>query len=390
MARRSNRRLRELAQTTESRSPRFIPGEEEGPILSRLAFFLLALVLLGAVAAGAVWFGGSQVERALVDSTIQLLRSGGYNDLEVFADGRDLLIVGTVGAESAIEQIPAVVATREGVRSVRADLRVFVPSEGSGPVSAEPLEIVWAEGAVDVTGTVSSHDVRGQIVSALEEVYPGSVDAGRLEIRPGVLSEEAWLDGVLDTFVEIGDDVDSGRIVVNGDARVVTVSAEYPDRQSREDARRAADDFLLAGGLDFVSGLTVEDAPPPPPRQEVVELQADLDDLIAGKVVEFEVNSDALTPAGTALLDEILAAVRQFPEVPVEIAGHADSSGTPEFNLDLSQRRAEAVLAYLVANGENPERYVVVGYGESQPIADNATAAGRARNRRIEFIALDD
>lgn len=391
MARRTNRRLRALGSAQPDRSPRFIPGEEEGPILSRVAFFLAALLALATVAAGAIWFGGNQVERALENRAIQVLRSGGYNDLEVTADGRDLVVIGSVGAQSEIDLIPQVLASLDGVRTVTAEqLRVVVPSEGDGPVMAEPLEIEWADGAVDVTGTVSSQEVRSQIVSALQEVYPGAVDAGRLEIRPGVRSEGAWLPGVLDTFVEIGDDVESGLIVVNSDAGVVTVSAEYPDRQARADARRSADESLTSGGLDFVSGLTVEDAPPPPPREQVVELQEDLDDLIAGKVVEFELNSAELTAAGRALLDEVLLAFRQFPDVPVEIAGHTDALGSPEFNLDLSEQRAEAVLAYLVANGENAERYVVVGYGESQPIADNDTSEGRARNRRIEFIALDE
>jgi OOP family OmpA-OmpF porin len=351
---------------------------------------MLAIVTLALVSAGAIWFGGRQVERSLENSATQLLRSGGYSDLEVFADGRDVRIVGSVGAESEVELIPAVVATIEGIRTVESDLRVFVPSEGGGPVSAEPLEIVWADGAVDVRGTVSTQEKRTQIVTALERVYPGSVDAGRLELRPGVLAEDAWLPGILDIFIEVAGAIDEGRIVVNGDAGVVTVAAEYPDRQARSDARRVTDELLAPSGLDFVSGLTVEDAPPPPPKQEVVELQEDLDDLIAGKVVEFELNSDELTAVGRALLDEILDAVRQFPDVPIEIAGHADALGSPEFNLDLSERRAGAVLAYLVANGERADRYVVVGYGETQPIADNETPEGRARNRRIEFIALDE
>ncbi len=392
MARRTNRRLRELANTQTSRSPRFIPDEEEGPILTRFSFVLFALLSFGVITAGAVWFGGNQVERSLENRMVQLLRTGGYNELEVVADGRDLEVFGSVGAAAEIDEIVAVLASREGVRSVTAEqLRVVVPNEDDGgPVAAEPLEIVWGDGKVDVTGTVSSREVRSQIVSALQEIYPGSVDAGPLEIRPGVMSEATWLSGVLETFQEVAGEIDSGVIVVNGDEGVITVSAEYPDRQSRAEARLAADELLVAGGLDFVSGLTVEDAPPPPPREEVVELQEDLDDLIAGKVVEFELNSDELTPVGRTLLDEILVALRQFPEVPVEIAGHADASGTPEFNLDLSERRANAVLDYLVANGEAPERYVVVGYGETQPIADNDTAEGRARNRRIEFIALEE
>jgi OOP family OmpA-OmpF porin len=281
------------------------------------------------------------------------------------------------------------VSRLDGVRAVEGDLRVVQASDETGPVAAEPLMIDWAAGQVDIVGTVSGGEVRSAIISAAEALFPGNVDAGDLAIRPGVASEAAWLDHVLGVFSDLGAAVDEGRIVVNPDESVVTVAAEFPDRQARGEIEKTAEDSLVAAGLDFVNGLTVEDAPPPPPRQEVIELQEDLDDLIAGKVVEFEVNSDQLTPVGQALLDEILAALLQFPDVPVEIAGHADASGSPDFNLDLSQRRAEAVLEYLAVRGEDEGRFVVIGYGEERPIADNDTAEGRARNRRIEFIALD-
>ena len=103
---------------------------------------------------------------------------------------------------------------------------------------------------------------------------------------------------------------------------------------------------------------------------------------------KFEKQEAAIQGSGKALLDEIIAALKQVPLVPVEIAGHTDDVGSPESNLVLSRERAEAVLSYLLAAGEDADRFVVIGYGESQPIADNATEEGRARNRRIQFVAL--
>jgi OOP family OmpA-OmpF porin len=132
---------------------------------------------------------------------------------------------------------------------------------------------------------------------------------------------------------------------------------------------------------------------PEPPAftpEDVVELQENLDDLIEGKVVEFELNSDVLTAVGAALLDEIIEALVMFPNVPIEIGGHTDSQGDALENLDLSERRAQTAFDYLVANGQDPERFVVVGYGEDVPVASNETTDGRARNRRIEFKALGE
>lgn len=393
VAKRGNRRLRELADDTRTeRVPRFIPGEEEGPILSRIGFFLGSLLAFLAVAAGAVWFGGRAIERSLEDTTLRFVRTGGYDDVEVIASGRDIRLIGFVPSEDARDIIPpTIIKGVQGVRSVDNDLAIAEEIElDAESVPADPLTIAWSGGTVEIVGTLSSDEVREFVIGRLDVTFPDSVSASGLEVVDGVAPENAWLGDVLRVVAIVATEVDTGSVLVNSEAGVVTVSAELADRQSRADVRRESEEILGAGPLDFVSGFTVEDAPPPPPREQVVELQEDLDDLIAGKVVEFELNSDELTPAGEELLTEIVDALRQFPDVPVEIAGHTDSQGEDAFNLDLSTRRAEAALAFFVAAGETPERFVVVGYGEAQPIADNSTSEGRARNRRIEFIALEE
>ena len=83
-----------------------------------------------------------------------------------------------------------------------------------------------------------------------------------------------------------------------------------------------------------------------------------------------------------------LAILRLAPDIRIEIAGHADTQGSAAANLTLSEARAAAVLAYLVAQGESIDRYMSVGYGDTQPVADNTTDEGRARNRRIVFRAI--
>jgi OOP family OmpA-OmpF porin len=77
------------------------------------------------------------------------------------------------------------------------------------------------------------------------------------------------------------------------------------------------------------------------------------------------------------------------PEVRVEVAGHTDSTGSAATNVRLSEARAAAVRAYLARRGVAPDRMVARGYGSSRPVAPNATAAGRARNRRVELHRLD-
>src|SRR5690606_14348664 len=103
-----------------------------------------------------------------------------------------------------------------------------------------------------------------------------------------------------------------------------------------------------------------------------------------------ETNSDRLVPGTEAALDDAAATLKRYPDIRVEVAGHTDSDGSAEYNEGLSQRRALTVRDYLVRQGIDEDRLSVRGYGESQPIADNATAEGKARNRRVVLRILED
>ncbi|GIV58735.1 MAG: hypothetical protein KatS3mg042_1648 [Rhodothermaceae bacterium] len=106
--------------------------------------------------------------------------------------------------------------------------------------------------------------------------------------------------------------------------------------------------------------------------------------------VHFEVDQSTLLPSSRQTLDALGTVLTRHPELRLEIAGHTDSTGPDDYNLRLSQARAEAVRAYLIERfGIAPERLVARGYGESQPIADNVTATGRTLNRRVEFRVIE-
>lgn len=99
--------------------------------------------------------------------------------------------------------------------------------------------------------------------------------------------------------------------------------------------------------------------------------------------VTFETNSDRLLPGAEEVLDNAAETLRRNPSISVEVAGHTDSDGAAEYNESLSERRARTVRDYLARAGVEPERMTVRGYGESSPVADNGTAAGKAQNRRV-------
>lgn len=101
--------------------------------------------------------------------------------------------------------------------------------------------------------------------------------------------------------------------------------------------------------------------------------------------VNFDVDSHRLRADAEPALEEILTALERRPDVSITIEGHTDSDATDEYNLDLSNRRTETVRAWLVDHGIDAARLTAVGKGESEPVADNETAAGKAANRRVEI-----
>ena len=100
--------------------------------------------------------------------------------------------------------------------------------------------------------------------------------------------------------------------------------------------------------------------------------------------VAFEPGSVVFTPESDSALSQLLALLKEHPQGRVRIEGHTDNTGSDAVNLRVSRDRASAVANYLIARGIPADQLIIKGYGSTQPIADNATETGRARNRRIE------
>ena len=108
-------------------------------------------------------------------------------------------------------------------------------------------------------------------------------------------------------------------------------------------------------------------------------------EVIILKGVNFALNSAELTSQSKIILNKEIMKLKEDPNIKVQVAGHTDSAGSDAYNQKLSEHRAQAVVDYLISKGVDPNRLKAVGYGESKPIASNATEAGQAKNRRVEL-----
>lgn len=206
----------------------------------------------------------------------------------------------------------------------------------------------------------------------------GSTVVDNIATDPRVMSPD-WTENMgqaLDSMTDIADAklniASSGELTARGLAQ-------------SEDAKQAAGTKLSALFGDSVSlrnEITVEtpkivEAPKP----ALSDVLARID--IAG--IRFRSNSVELNGESIAILDQVANVLNDYESASIEIAGHTDSTGSPEYNLDLSANRATAVMQYLGTRGIAADRMSAKGYGPARPIATNDTSTGRAQNRRIEF-----
>lgn len=191
----------------------------------------------------------------------------------------------------------------------------------------------------------------------------------------------------------------SGEMILDEDGLTIRGVGD----QGPVDAVRAALSSPPAGVRIRLADLTATAAPSPPPAQpapqpapapeprrpltaEESACQKQLVDRLAQNTIKFRTSSDEIEADSASVIADLAAVLKGCAGVKVEVAGHTDNVGPPEFNKDLSQRRAQSVVKALEGQGVAADRMSAAGYGEERPVASNDTREGRAQNRRTEFV----
>jgi len=142
---------------------------------------------------------------------------------------------------------------------------------------------------------------------------------------------------------------------------------------------------IAAATTTTTPATTVVPTTAPPTTVAAAAIEAEIEAVTALQGISFSSGGSSLTPGSQSALDEIAVVLIANPEMSITVEGHTDSQGADAANQALSEARATSVVDYLITKDVGADRLTATGFGESQPIADNATAAGRAENRRIEF-----
>ncbi len=404
MSRSATKRLQQLntdrSSGQESGPPTFRKPGEDDQVVSRFAFAFATFLIFVIIAGAATAFGTVGIQNDLEQQSERALRIAGFQDITVEVDGFTITLQGFYHESQTGADAVNAVASVNGVTRVDATALfvIEVAEIDTVAVDGRSMTFSWTNGALTISGDVSSEGIHSYVESEPATFTDEnaalfrSVDVTDLiiieDLSPieGIAQEADWIGNAMALLRSLATGLEEGSLIVNPSGKVVITSGEVETRQEKRDITDAAEESILAleaDGFAVIPGIILPPDPFTATAEQVEELKATLTELIADKVVEFELNSAELTPEGAALLDEILLSLQELPTVPVEIAGHADASGTPEHNLELSERRAQAVLDYFVVKGEDPIRFIVVGYGDTQPLSPTATPE---QNRRIEFI----
>ncbi len=389
MARKKGRGVSDVARYTSasSRPPSFDDNSQDDTIASSTSFFLVSLVVFIAISFAAVNFGTKNIEADIEARAVAGLQAAGFTDVDAEANGATIHLSGSITTEQTESAAFETVNRLTGVHGVEGKLwPVFAGELDEIVITGDAIKMDWDGRTIVIEGTIASEERRVFITETLASTF-SNVDTELLTVLDGLEEEAGWLGTSLGLLIAVQPDLPTGRMIVDPNGELIVVAGEVVDKAIRNDLNTKVVEVGSQLGFDVNPAIRLLDLGPT--IEEIEELQVDIDALIEGKVVEFETKSFALTPKGVALLDEIVIALAKAPDVRVGIAGHTDSRGSVGENQQLSEDRANAVLAYLVNAGESPNRFVVIGYGQLEPTDTNDTSEGRARNRRIEFTALE-
>jgi OOP family OmpA-OmpF porin len=319
-------------------------------------------------------------------------------------DGRDITLTGqapTAALKAQAEQVAKV----EGYHALSNQITIAAPiaieDTGTEPPASNAYSMmisVDAPGNILLDGTVPDAKMHKKIVSMVKKKYGPDRITDQLQEVPGD-TPKGWLKAI-DVSIENLHFMESGSATLTDTKLTLTGQSGSTDvfkqvqRQVIEGLPKGYDpmfEFSMPDHL-LTTGKGEKKPKQPPSEQKLMQDSAafckkQFKQILAQRYIHFQTSKETLKPGGYALLKRLAAVAKRCPRFIIHIHGHTDSDGNEASNLKLSQKRAQTVADYLIAQGVKPDNVTATGHGESKPVVSNATPKGRSLNRRIEITA---
>lgn len=356
--------------------------------MSRPLIMGLGLLMLATLAFICLRLNGPKIEHDIHSHAQQTVANSGLANVRVDTSGRDITLSGTVDTDSDSQMIEQNIAALTGVRAVNNEIEVLDVAKGSSPNTGR-LQIDYDGQYIALTGTVKDESIKSQLLDAASGIVGPSKVAEDLALNEA--SSQASIAPIMRALPLLSDLefaqllAEGGRIVLQGYTSNPSIKSMIENRL----ADQLSDDVEL---ISMIEAPQVDDAPDNtddshqrPLAEQVKSCQTLFDDVMRKEKINFGTASDVINPDSQPLLQQLADLSIACPDVKIEIEGHTDTRGAAEMNRALSQRRADAVKTSLIRLGVEKQRLSAIGYGETRPIASEATADGLQKNRRIEF-----
>ncbi len=296
-------------------------------------------------------------------------------------------------------RIAGLVVDKESGQPI-AEAAVRFPGRDVSPILTGPdgRFISYAFDPGEVSIEVSHPDYEaGSCAARVPEPEEGATEPSQTDVRCELQPKPRVGDALVKIVGEDGEPVSGAKVAIEGPSpRTETSGADGTFQlqglpPGTYTARVEADGYLIKiAQFEIRARETVQPVIQliKKPRRPLVRLRRK--QIVIRRKINFATDSAEIQPESEALLTEIADVIIRHPELRrIEIQGHTDDRGRRRHNLDLSQRRAEAVRRWLIEHGVEPGRLEAKGYGPDKPLVPNITAANRARNRRVQFIILE-
>lgn len=287
------------------------------------------------------------------------------------ASGRDVVIIGRAPDADKHRQAIAAAQSLWFVRQVDDDI---------SPRVIEPytLHLQWDGKTLSLDGYVSSDATRAELAAQISAAFGNDADLKNLQTGSG--APQGWQTVISNILLQEIQPLESASIRMVD--KTIRFAGKVATTSEIEALRKALEPAEIQGYEVSINMVARDDA--------AVACQQEFDRLLSQEKIVFAPGSATIDSKSNALLKELADTAIFCANSTILISGHTDDVGNEENNLKLSEQRAKAVKGWLFSEGGVPlERLKTVGKGASEPLADNDTEAGRAKNRRIEFIVED-